>query len=194
MRIGIFGGSFNPLHIGHAIVANYLSQQEILDRVWIMPSKLNPLKQDEQRPVSGDDRMQMARLVAEDCAKVDVCDIEMHLPEPSYTYTTLCELRRRYPQHSFSLIIGGDHWEIFNKWRNWKKIITEFGVIIYTRPGYEITGILPDNVALIDNGPQAFVSSSEIREELSEGKNVNFLVPDKVLEYIKDKGLYGYGE
>lgn len=190
MRIGIFGGSFNPIHTGHAIVANYISQVDYLDEIWLVPSRINPLKQGGQPPVSGRDRLEMCRLVANECANVGVSDIELHMPEPSYTYNTLCALRSRYPENDFKLIIGSDNWEIFSQWRDYKKIIDEFGVIIYMRAGYEIAEESTPNVRLEKEGPQIFLSSTMIRGKLKDGWNLNFVIPEKVLQYIKDNGLY----
>lgn len=193
METGIFGGSFNPIHIGHAILANMLSQGHGLDSVWLMPSRMNPLKQNGYCQAPDADRLEMCRIVASKCPAVEVCDIEMHLPVPSYTYTTLCALREKYPERRFRLIIGSDNWEIFNQWRDTDRIINEFGVIIYERPGYPVKGDLPENVRIVDNLPQTLISSTIIRERVKKGENINFLVPEGVVNYIAGKGLYdGY--
>ncbi len=190
MVTGIFGGSFDPIHVGHAMLANMLSQWHGLDRVWLMPSRLNPLKIDSRKPAPDADRIAMCRLVAERCANVEVCDIEMQLPLPSYTYTTLTTLRDLYPDEKFRLIIGSDNWQIFGQWRQSEKIIREFGVVIYVRPGYPVTEELPSGVTLIENMPQVQVSSTLIRELIRKGENVNFLVPSEVIDYIQDNELY----
>lgn len=188
--IGVFGGSFNPVHTGHAMVANMLSQSGLVDEVWLMPGRINPLKIDGPRPADPALRLDMCRIVAEDCHAVSVSDVEMQLPEPSYTYETLCELRRRWPDKDFRIIIGSDNWQAFGRWRNPEKIIREFGVIVYPRPGFEIGEALPDNVTLADSVPQMEISSTYLRRAIAEGLNVNFLLPAKVIGYIEKHHLY----
>lgn len=189
MRIGIFGGSFDPIHNGHAMVANYASQWLGLDEVWLMVSPLNPLKSGS-RPAADFHRLAMARLVAEDCRGVKVSDFEFSRPVPSYTYSTLCALRTQYPENSFSLIIGSDNWLDFSRWRDHEKIIEEFGLYIYLRPDYPIEASLPENVRLMRNAPQAQISSTFVREAVKVGRNLNFFLPLKVFEYIMKNNLY----
>lgn len=190
MRIGIFGGSFDPIHTGHAIVANELSQCGLFDEVWLMPARINPFKAQGPRPAVPEERVSMCRLVAEECARVRVSDLELKLPEPSYTYVTLCELRRQWPQHQFRVIIGSDNWEKFSKWCESEKIIREFGVTIYIRPDYPLNGNLPENVEVADGLPQALISSTWLRESITAGRNVNYLIPQKVIDYIREHNLY----
>lgn len=189
MRIGIFGGSFDPVHAGHGMVANELSQSGLFDEVWLVPGRINPFKVGRE-PVSSEHRINMARIVARKCAAVRVSDIETRLPEPSYSINTLRELVRLYPGHSFRLIIGSDNWAGFMNWREAEAIIRDFGVIIYERPGYMVPDSLPDNVSVVRNMPQMQVSSSYIRDAIAAGRNVNFIVPDGVMDYIGVHGLY----
>ena len=184
MKIGILGGSFDPIHTGHAVVANELVQRGGFDRVWLVPARINPFKTGEERPVDGAMRTEMCRLVADRCKGVEVNDIEQSLPEPSYTYRTLCALSRQYPEHTFRVIIGSDNWEAFGRWRDADRILNEYGVTIYPRPGYELPSAWPRNVA------QGFVSSTYIRQALKRGRDVTFLVPCNVLNYIEEKQLY----
>ena len=128
MKIGILGGSFDPIHTGHAVVANELVQRGVFDRVWLVPARINPFKTGEERPVDGAMRTEMCRLVADRCKGVEVNDIEQSLPEPSYTYRTLCALSRQYPEHTFRVIIGSDNWEAFGRWRDADRILNEYGV------------------------------------------------------------------
>lgn len=188
MKIGIFGGSFDPIHCGHAMVANYVSQLGELDCVWLMPSPQNPIKQ----TVVADfwHRLNMCRIVASKCHAVEVSDFENKLPAPHYTYETLRALRDSFPQDEFKLIIGSDNWESFRKWRNPDKIIDEFGLIVYMRPGFKVDGQLPENVTLINDAPTAFISSTLIRKMLNSDLNLNYLIDSDVMRYIKDNKLY----
>lgn len=190
MKIGIFGGTFDPIHTGHAIVANYIAQWTDLDEVWLMVSPLNPLKQAGDA-VDDKHRLAMAKLVAEKCEGVRISDFEHTMPQPSYTYQTLICLKREYPDCEFVLIIGSDNWKIFNRWKNYEEIISEFEIMIYLRPGYQIDiEALPENVSVINEGPQAYISSTMVREAVKNKKNINFIVPPQVYDYIKTFKLY----
>lgn len=189
MTIGIYGGSFDPIHTGHAMVANFVSQCNVVDEVWFMVSRRNPLK--EHETLAGDiDRLAMASLVAEKCKKVKVCDIEMSLPTPSYTYDTLSILKEKYPANEFKIIIGSDNLQNFYKWRNSEKIQKEFGVIVYPRPGYPLPEKQPENMTFLNGAPEFSISSSLIREYAASGWNINYFVPISVSEYIKTQKLY----
>lgn len=189
MKIGVFCGSFDPIHMGHAMVANYLSQFCGLDRVWLMPSPLNPLKQDNP-PVADAHRLEMCRLIARKCAAVAASDFEFGLTLPSYTYNTLRRLRESYPEHEFHLVIGSDNWLCFDRWRNRREIQEQFPIIIYPRPGYPVEEVLPDGVTLLADAPQALISSTFVRKAISEKKNMNFFIAPEVSEYIKKHRLY----
>lgn len=189
MRIGIYSGSFDPVHTGHAMVANYCAQWAGLDEVWMMVSRLNPLKEGSL-PAPDLHRLRMAKLVAEQCRGVKASDFELSLPLPSYTYVTLCKLRDQYPEHHFVLVVGSDNWANLGRWRDAHKIIKEFGLLIYPRPGYELPHDPPQGVEVLDEGPTAHVSSTFIREAVAEGANINFFVPTVVAHYIKEHKLY----
>lgn len=193
MKIGIYSGSFDPIHIGHAMVANYCAQWGHLDEVWLMVSPLNPLKEGSH-PTDARFRLEMARLVAERCRGVRASDFELSLPLPSYTYVTLCRLREAYPQHSFTLIIGSDNWANIGRWRDAHKIIKEFGITIYPRPGFEAPADPPAGVRVLAEGPTAFVSSTFVRDAISAGADIHYFVPDVVADYIKEHHLYGDSE
>lgn len=190
MRIGIYSGSFDPIHTGHAMVANYVSQWGGVDELWLMVSRLNPLKAGHA-PSEYVHRMAMAGLVAAKCRKVVVSDFELSLPLPSYTYVTLCKLREHYPMHEFVLVVGADNLLSLDKWRNPEEILKEFGMIVYPRPGYELPVSLPEGVTVLGDGvPEAYVSSTFIRDSVARGKDVNYFVPCEVAEYIRNNNLY----
>lgn len=189
MIIGIYGGSFDPIHTGHAMVANFLSQCNVVDEVWIMVSRKNPLKIHDTF-ASDSDRLEMARLVAAHCNKVKVTDIEMNLPTPSYTFDTLLELKKRNPSHDFKIIIGSDSLENFVNWRNSEKILSDFGIIVYPRPGYPLPEKEKENMIFLTGAPEFSISSSLIREYLASGWNINYFTPVEVSEYIEKHNLY----
>lgn len=194
MRIGIFGGSFDPIHIGHAILAEQLSHSGLLDEVWLMVSPRNPLKSEKESGASDIHRYRMAKLVAYRCERVIASDYEFQFPLPTYTYRTLCQLRRDYPGHEFKVIIGSDNWQLFDKWVNHDEILREFGVVVYPRPGYELPEEDSGSVTVAKECPQVLMSSTFVRESIAEGKSVRFLVTEEVEEYIKENGLYGYSQ
>lgn len=189
MKIGIYSGTFDPIHTGHAMIANYVAQWGDVDEVWIMVSRLNPLKEGVL-PAPDHHRLRMVKMVAETCKNVKASDFELGLPLPSFTYVTLTRLRDTYPMHDFKLIIGSDNWNNLGRWRDADKIIKEFGIIIYPRPGFEIPENPPEGVTVISNGPTAFISSTFIRKAISDGKNVSYFVPLSVSRYIADNNLY----
>lgn len=190
MRIGVFGGSFDPIHSGHAMVANYASQWLGLDEVWLMVSPQNPLKEGS-RPMADADRLEMAGLVAKKCANVKVSDFEFSLPKPSYTANTLTALKKEFPDCEFVLIIGSDNWLNFARWRDYRHIIEDFDIIVYPRPGYDVDqSLLPANVTLAAEAPQAFISSTFVRKSVKEVKNLNFFLPPEVFAYIIRNKLY----
>lgn len=191
IRTALFGGSFDPIHVGHAMVTNFVAQCGLADEVWLMPGRVNPLKS-EKPPVGEMHRVEMCRLVAGDCADTSVCDIELSMPAPSYTSRTLKRLAGLFPEREFMLLIGSDNWLCFEHWRDHEWIGSNFRIIVYPRPGYDIDGSsLPGNVNLLKDAPQALISSTFVRDGLACGRNMNFFLPSKVLNYIKKHRLYG---
>lgn len=190
-RIALMGGSFNPVHIGHLMVADYVRQAARLDEVLMCVSPLNPLKAGNTDLASDSDRMAMLRLACRRSEGVTACDIELTMPRPSYTVDTLRLLAQRFPDADISIIIGSDNWLVFDKWRDSDEIIRRFGVIIYPRPGYDVDAkSLPDNVTIID-APTVDLSSTFLRRKLAEGFDMNIFMPDGVYNYIKTQKLYG---
>lgn len=190
MKIGIMGGSYNPIHIGHAIIANYIIQNTCLDKLWLMVSPENPFKSG-QKMASDMDRIRMTEMVASRLDNVVTSAFEFSLPRPSYTIDTLNALQSKFPDDEFYLIIGADNWAAFDRWRNHQEIIEKFHLFVYPRRGYDV--VIPQDVAnkveLVD-APFIEVSSTKIREQLGEYKNMCFYLPEDVYEYIVKKHLY----
>lgn len=189
-RIGILGGTFDPVHIGHTALANYIAQSGVVDEVWLTLSPQNPFKTG-QHLTDDQNRMDMLRIATSQSPEiVRPCYIEMSMPRPSYTIDTLRTLSQRYPDYSFKLIIGGDNWHNFYHWRQYEAIIREFGVIIYPRADSEIAvDQLPDNVTII-KAPQIDVSSTWIRNAIANHRNINYFMPAGVYPYILEHKLY----
>ena len=195
MRIGIYGGSFNPIHIGHTSLAQSLVEQKIVDEVWLFVSPLNPLKQSANPDILDyDERLHIARLATESATGIRVSDFERTLPIPSYTVSTLAELSKAYPQHTFHLIIGADNWQDFHKWYKWEEILQSYPIIIYRRPGYKLdtTGEAfksAKSITVADT-PLYDISSTQIRQAIRQGQTPSEWRSPNVVEYIKERRLY----
>ena len=177
MDIGIFGGSFNPIHIGHLALANYLCEWGWVDEVWFLVSPHNPLK-DRGDLWPDEQRLRLVERAIEGYAKFRASDFEFHLPRPSYMVNTLRALREAYPEHDFFLIIGSDNWDAFPRWYKHDELLAENRLLVYPRPGYPVDeASLPGNVTLVE-APLLDISSTFIRQALGEGKDVRFFMPD----------------
>lgn len=191
MKIGIFGGSFNPIHSGHAIIAHHIITSGAVDRLWLMVSPVNPLKVDKERQVDDTDRLRMVEMVTRPLENVETSAFEFTMPKPSYTIDTLNALQAKFPNDEFYLVTGADNWVIFDRWRNSEEILAKYHLLVYPRLGYEV--VIPeelrDRVTLVD-APIIELSSTAVRERLAKGLSVRYYVPDEVLGYIERKGLY----
>ncbi|MBR5102988.1 MAG: nicotinate-nucleotide adenylyltransferase [Muribaculaceae bacterium] len=190
MKVGIFGGSFNPIHIGHAIIANHVIAHSDLDQIWLIVAPRNPLKEPDD---NGYDlhRIRMTELVSRQLDGVETSSFEFSLPKPSYTCNTLKALSEKFPNHEFSLIIGADNWALFKKWKNWKEIIQNHDILIYPRLGYDVT--IPqefEHRVKLTNAPIIGISSTQIRKALANGESMRFYLPDNVYNYILQHKLY----
>lgn len=190
-NIAIMGGTFNPIHTGHAIIAQLIAERDDIDQLWLMVSPLNPLKQ-PQNAVGDTDRLRMTEMVASRLPGVITSAFEFTLPRPSYTIDTLNALKEKFPDDDFTIVIGADNWCLWEKWKDHDKILHDYGVMVYPRLGFDIVPP-PDgkarNFTIVD-APIIEISSTMIRERLSRGQSVSFLVPDEVEHHIKQHNLY----
>lgn len=189
MVTGLFFGSFNPIHVGHLIIAQTVLESASLHDLWFIVSPQNPLKKNKNL-LHEFDRLQMVRLAIEDNNRFFASDVEFHMPRPSYTIDTLTYLREKHPSREFRLIIGGDNLAIFPKWKNSQKILDEFGLIVYPRPGNESNQTPGYTGITFVEAPLMSISATFIRNLISNEKSAKYLVPEKVLEYIQSKKLY----
>lgn len=190
MNIGLFFGSFNPIHNGHLIIASQMVEFSDLDEVWFVVSPQNPLKK-KNGLLNEYDRLMMVEKAIENDDRFDVSNVEFGLPKPSYSIDTLAHLKERHPEHQFSLIMGGDNLATLPKWKNYEAILKYYKVYVYNRPGYEIDHELTDHPSVhMLEFPQMDISASYIRNCVAEGRSIRYLVPDKVREYIQSMSLF----
>lgn len=188
-KIGLFFGSFNPIHIGHLIIANYMANFTELDEVWFVVSPQNPFK--EKKSLGNMyDRLEMVNLAIEGLEKLRASDIEFNLPQPSYTIDTLVYLREKYPNKDFVLIMGEDNLAGLLKWKNADIILRDYRIIVYPRPGYDGGDLKNHPSVTMTDTPVMELSSTFVRKAIKENKNIKFFTPDKVIEFIDKKGLY----
>lgn len=190
MNVGVFSGSFNPVHIGHLILANYVVEFTNIDEVWFLVSPQNPFKE-EHDLLDESVRYEMVKLALQDFSRFRASDFELSLPKPSYTINTLDALKAAYPDDDFTLIIGSDNWFDFEKWKKYDKILENYTLKIYPRLDYRISIPLrlKNRVEALD-APVIEISSTFIRENIADGKNMRAFIPESVYKYIIEKGLY----
>lgn len=188
MKVGLYFGSFNPIHHGHLIIAKFMAENVPLDQVWFVVSPQNPFKTNASL-LNEYHRLHLVRMAIEGENELKASDLEFHLPRPSYTVDTLAYLEEKYPRHSFSIIMGSDSYQNLPKWKNAEVILTRYHLYIYTRPGFEIPTPHPQNISVLD-APLLQISATHIRDLLKQGKSVRYLLPDNVLQEIVNNGYY----
>jgi nicotinate-nucleotide adenylyltransferase len=191
MKIGLYFGTFNPIHIGHLIIANHIAEYSGLDQVWMMVTPHNPLKKKDTL-LDDYQRLHLVFLAIEDYPKIKTCDIEFKLSQPNYTVNTLAHLRDKFPQHEFALIIGEDNLKTFHKWKNYEVILQNHDLYVYPRISSEKENLELRNhpkIHIVD-APVVEISSTFIRENIKNKKNVRHLLPSKVWEYIDHNNFY----
>lgn len=189
MKVGLFFGSFNPVHIGHMIIANFMATQTDLDEVWLVVSPQNPLK--KKNSLAKDyDRLHLVNIAIDDNFKLKASDIEFGLPKPSYTVDTLAFLREKYPSYEFVLIMGGDNLATIHKWKNFEVLLRDYQIYLYKRPKYDLGAYEKHSNVHYFEAPMLDISATYIRTCLKEKKPIKYLVPEKVEKYIEEAGLY----
>ena len=188
-RIGLFFGSFNPVHTGHLIIAEYMADMTDLQQVWFVVSPHNPLK--VRSTLANDfDRLHMVQLAIDDNPKLRASNIEFSLPKPSYTIDTMAYLHEKYPEHSFSLIMGSDNLEGIGKWKNYELLLERYPIHVYKRTGTENITYPGKADVKIHNVPLLDISSTYIRQQIAKGHSIRYMVPEAVYQYLDGSRLY----
>jgi nicotinate-nucleotide adenylyltransferase len=188
MKIGLFFGSFNPVHIGHLAIANYLAEFTDLQQLWFVISPQNPLKL-KKTLLADHHRRTLLELAIGNDDRFRISDIEFRMPRPSYTIDTLAYLKEKYPGHTFVIIMGSDGLPTFHKWKNFELIEENYLRYVYPRPGYPVDPALHRNIQQVE-APMLEISSSFIREAIQQGKDIRYFLPEKVFDYIVEMHLY----
>lgn len=189
MKIGLFFGSFNPVHVGHMIIANFMATQTDLDQVWMVVSPQNPLK--KKSTLARDyDRLHLVRLAIDDNKLVKASNIEFDLPKPSYTIDTLTFLSEKFPKKEFVLIMGGDNLATLHKWKNYELILRDYQIYLYKRPQYDLGELETHPSVRHFEAPLLEISATYIRKQIKEGKSIRYLVPQQVFEYLEETPIY----
>lgn len=189
MKVGLFFGSFNPIHVGHMVLANYMLEFTDLDRIWFVISPQNPLK-NKSSLLHERHRLQMVQIATENNSKFKASDAEFKLSQPSYTVNTLAYLKEKYPKNQFVLIMGGDNLTTFHKWKNYEEILKYHEIYVYPRPDNVEVELNKHKKVKIVNAPHMEISSTMIRNSIKEKKDIRYFLPEKVWEYIKEMHFY----
>lgn len=188
MHIGLYFGSFNPIHNGHLIIANHVAEHCAVDKVWFVVSPHNPLKESKSL-LNEYHRLHLVKLAIAENLKFDTCDIEFRLPKPSFTIDTLTYLQEQFAQHKFSVIMGSDSFQNIKKWKNYQSLLQHYNLIIYQRPGFEIENDLGAQIQLLQ-APLLDISSTYLRNQIKQKKSIQYLSPDAVCNYIAENRYY----
>lgn len=189
IKTGLFFGSFNPIHIGHLMVASYMHEFSDLQELWFVISPQNPLKE-KKTLLSDHHRLALVNIAIDDDSRFKSCDIEFKLPKPSYTIKTLTYLQEKHPNREFILISGTDIFETFTKWKNWEQLLEYYKFYVYPRQGSENQELLKHPSVKLFDAPQVEISASFIRDSIKANKNMLYYLPDKVYKYIQEMHFY----
>ncbi len=190
MKIGLFFGTYNPVHIGHMVISNYMVEFTDMDQLWMVVTPQNPFKQKESM-LADYDRLHLVNLAIGDDVRIKASDIEFKLPQPNFTANSLVYLKEKFPMHEFALIMGADNLNSFHKWKNHEEILNNHEIYVYPRLESNDGGELRKHFKVTyAEAPIMKISSSFIRQAISEGKKVNHYMPTKVAEYIEEMNFY----
>ena len=188
-KVGIYSGSFNPIHHGHVMLANYLVEFSDLDELWFVVTPQNPLKKKEDL-LDDDERLKMVQLAIGDDPRIHVSDIEMHLPTPSYTINTLTALSEQHPDSEFVFVCGMDSLQNLKNWREYQKILDNYELLVFPREGYDGGELINYPSVTVLKTPILEISSTFIRQCVKEGRDVRHFMPEKAFEYMKENRFY----
>lgn len=189
MKVGLYFGSFNPIHNGHLIIANYIIQNTPLEQVWFVISPQNPLKKSSTL-LNEYHRLYLVQVSIEDEPALKASDIEFRLPKPSYTINTLTYLAEKFPSHEFSIIMGSDSYQNLPEWKNYQQLLSTYPIYVYERPGFKPENKYEKAIVNFVKAPLLEISSTYIRNIIKEGKSIRYLVPDKVRLEIEQNAYY----
>src|SRR5690606_16775046 len=178
----------NPIHVGHLIIASHVLQHSDIDKLWFVLSPHHPLKESHAL-LNEYDRLHLVELAIADNPKFRASNVEFHLPKPSYTIDTLTYLSEKFPLEQFSVIMGSDSFQNIHRWKNFETLIKKYAVIVYNRPGFEVTETHNARVEQV-KAPLLEISATYIRQQIKEGKSIRYIVPDVVADYIHECGYY----
>lgn len=189
-KVGLYFGSYNPIHIGHMAIANYMVEYTGIDQLWFVVSPQNPHKAQENL-LEDYQRLELVNRAIDADLRFRTSNIEFGLPKPNYTIDTLTYLHEKFPNHQFSIIMGSDNLESFHKWKNYTIILENYVIIVYPRPGFDESKIIHHpNIIIARNTPLMEISSSFIRESIKERKDVRHFMPQKAWEYLDEMNFY----
>jgi nicotinate-nucleotide adenylyltransferase len=190
LKVGLYFGSYNPIHIGHLAIANYIVEYTDINQLWFVVSPQNPHKKKENL-LADYHRLELVEKAIDDDYRFQVSNIEFNLPKPSYTVDTLARLSERFPNYSFTILMGSDNLENFHKWKNHEIIIENYGIIIYPRPGFDKSKIeVNKNITIVESAPLMEISSTFIRNAVKEGKDIRHFMPPKAWKYLDEMNFY----
>lgn len=190
LKVGLYFGSYNPIHIGHLAIANYMVEFTGIDQLWFVVSPQSPHKK-KNNLLDDYQRLEMVHRAVEGDDRLRASNIEFNLPKPSYTVDTLAYLKDQHPKYDFVILMGSDNLENFHKWKNFESIVENYGIIVYPRPGFDASKVQKHkNIVVAGEAPLMEISSSFIRHAIRDGKDVRHFLPPKTWEYLEEMNFY----